>query len=187
MKQTVRLDRNDLRILDVLHKCGRLSNAQLAREVGLSESACFQRMKRLEQRQVITGYQVMVNTRLLGPSITVMTMVDLDTAKQTDYRKFDTLVEGIAEIVECNLLTGQYDYALKVVTRDLESYTALIESLLEAHGRVKQYYSYIVMRQVKNAPIPASRLVWQGDRPRGGSCGRGCKEMTGDVGPPACA
>ena len=54
MKQMVRLDRNDLRILDVLHKCGRLSNAQLAREVGLSESACFQRMKRLEQRQVIT-------------------------------------------------------------------------------------------------------------------------------------
>jgi len=162
MKQLVRLDRNDLRILDVLHKCGRLSNAQLAREVGLSESACFQRMKRLEQRQVITGYQVMVNTRLLGPSITVMTMVDLDTAKQADYRKFDTLVEGIAEIVECNLLTGQYDYALKVVTRDLESYTALIEGLLEAHGRVKQYYSYIVMRQVKNAPIPASRLVWQG-------------------------
>ena len=162
MKQLVRLDRNDLRILDVLHKSGRLSNAQLAREVGLSESACFQRMKRLEQRQVITGYQVMVNTRLLGPSITVMTMVDLDTAKQADYRKFDTLVEGIAEIVECNLLTGQYDYALKVVTRDLESYTALIESLLEAHGRVKQYYSYIVMRQVKNAPISASRLVWQG-------------------------
>ena len=162
MKQTVRLDRNDLRILDVLHKSGRLSNAQLAREVGLSESACFQRMKRLEQRQVISGYQVMVNTRLLGPSITVITMVDLDTAKQTDYRKFDTLIEGIPEIVECNLLTGQYDYALKVVTRDLESYTALIESLLEAHGRVKQYYSYIVMRQVKNVPISASRLVWPG-------------------------
>ena len=65
----------------------------------------------------------MVNTRLLGPSITVITRVDLD---------------------------------------DLESYTALIEGLLEAHGRVKQYYSYIVMRQVKNTPIPASRFVWPG-------------------------
>lgn len=162
MKQTVRLDRKDLRILDVLHKRGRVSNAQLAREVGLSESACFQRVKRLEQRKVITGYQVMVNTRLLGPSITVLTMVDLDTAKQADYRKFDALVAGIPEIVECNMLTGQYDYALKVIARDLESYTALIEGLLEAHGRVKQYYSYIVMRQVKNAPIPASRIVWSG-------------------------
>jgi Lrp/AsnC family transcriptional regulator of ectoine degradation len=162
MKQTVRLDRNDLRILDVLHRRGRVSNAQLAREVGLSESACFQRVKRLEQRKVITGYKVIINTRLLGPSITVLTMIDLDTAKQADYRKFDALVAGIPEIVECNLLTGQYDYALKVIARDLETYTAIIEGLLEAHGRVKQYYSYIVMRQVKSSSIPASHFVYSG-------------------------
>ena len=184
MKQTVRLDRNDLRILDVLHKSGRLSNAQLAREVGLSESACFQRMKRLEQRQVITGYQVMVNTRLLGPSITVITMVDLDTAKQTDYRKFDTLVEGIPEIVECNLLTGQYDYALKVVTRDLESYTALIEEL--ARGARAGEAILFLHRDAPGQERAHSRITPRlaGHRRRGGSCGRRGKEVTGGA---ACA
>jgi Lrp/AsnC family transcriptional regulator of ectoine degradation len=163
MPAPLRLDRTDLRILDLLQKQGRIPNARLASEVGLSESACFQRLKRLEQRGVVTGYQALIDARLLGPSITVMVGVELESGKPADYRKFETLVARIHEIVDCSLVTGQYDYVLKVHARDLETYTQIMEGIVRDHGRVNQYYSHVVMRHIKQQPMPASRLSMTDD------------------------
>ena len=163
MSKRIRLDRTDLRILDMLQQQGRLSNARLAGEVGLSESACFQRVKRLEKCGVITGYQTTIAPRMLGPSITVITAVVLESGKPADYRKFETLVARIPEIVDCNLVTGQYDYVLKVHARDLDTYTQIMESVVREHGRVNQYFSHAVMRHVKHEPLRASRLSIRDD------------------------
>jgi Lrp/AsnC family transcriptional regulator, regulator of ectoine-degradation genes len=159
MPKYVRIDNTDLRILDTLQRSGRLSNARLASEVGLSESACFQRVKRLEKAGVITGYQVVINSRLLGPSIAVIAAVELESGKPADYKKFEALVAAVPEIVECNLVTGQYDYVLKVHARDLDNYTQIMETLVRDHGRVNQYYSHAVMRSVKQDPMPTSHLL----------------------------
>jgi Lrp/AsnC family transcriptional regulator of ectoine degradation len=102
---------------------------------------------------------VVIDSRMLGPSITVITEVELESGKPSDYRKFETLVAEIPEIVECNLVTGQYDYVLKVHARDLDTYTQVMESIVRDHGRVNQYYSHVVMRPVKQAPMPASHLA----------------------------
>jgi DNA-binding Lrp family transcriptional regulator len=76
-----------------------------------------------------------------------MVGVELESGKPADYRKFETLVARIHEIVDGSLVTGQHDYVLKVHARDLEAYTQIMEGIVRDHGRVNQYYSHVVMRQ----------------------------------------
>lgn len=154
----IAVDSFDLKIIDVLQGQGRITNARLAIEVGLSESACFNRVKRLEQDRVIQSYRCIVNPKHFRPSITVFVEVVLESHRSQEQGSFERLCIRTPEIVECNAITGNSDFVLKVLARDMDHYNRIMEGIVEAHGRVRQFFSQIVMRPVKSEPI--SVVYW---------------------------
>ncbi|APE44598.1 AsnC family transcriptional regulator [Sulfitobacter alexandrii] len=154
-----RLDRTDLEILAVLSSSGRITKSELARRIGVGQTSCWERMQRLEEAGVITGYRAEVSLRALGPSVTVFVMVELGEHRTQSFDRFEAEVARHEEIVGCWALGGGYDYLVQVVTRDIDSYQALIELVLEQRAGVARFFSYIVTKPVKAGPPPFDVLL----------------------------
>lgn len=152
--KTQRLDKIDLSLLTALAKNGRLSKSELARRVGLGTTSCWERIQRLEEAGVITGYRAEFSLRALGPTVTVFVMIELGEHRAQDFDQFEREMAKHDEIIGCWALGGGYDYLMQVVTRDIDSYQLLIDNVLEQRAGVKRYYSYIVTKPVKDAPPP---------------------------------
>lgn len=149
-----RLDRTDLTLLSILSRNGRLSKSELARRAGLGPTSCWDRMQRLEEAGVIEGYRTKVSLRALGPSVTVFVMVELGEHRSQNFDRFEREIARHDEITGCWALGGGYDYIMQVVTRDIDSYQALIDNVLEQRAGVVRYFSYIVTKAVKDGPPP---------------------------------
>jgi Lrp/AsnC family transcriptional regulator of ectoine degradation len=152
--KTHRLDKTDLALLSALARNGRLSKSELARRVGLGPTSCWERMQRLEQAGVITGYRAEFSLRALGPSVTVFVMIELGEHRAQNFDRFEREIARHDEITGCWALGGGFDYLVQVVTRDIDSYQTLIETVLEQRAGVTRYFSYIVTKPVKDAPPP---------------------------------
>jgi len=146
MPPALKLDRLDLRILAQLQKNGRMTNVDLADAVGLSASPCLNRVKRLEQAGYIDGYSARIRMDKLGDTLTVFTQVTLTDHHREDFIRFEKAVRDIDEIIECHLVSGGYDYLLKVVTRGVNQYQELMEDLLERDIGIEKYFSFIVIK-----------------------------------------
>ncbi|WP_026349726.1 Lrp/AsnC family transcriptional regulator [Bordetella sp. FB-8] len=146
MLPALKLDRLDLRILAQLQRNGRMTNVDLADAVGLSASPCLSRVKRLEQAGYIDGYSARIRMEMLGDTLTVFTQVTLTDHHREDFTRFEKAVRDIDEIIECHLVSGGYDYLLKVVTRGVNQYQVLMEDLLERDVGIEKYFSFIVIK-----------------------------------------
>lgn len=89
----------------------------------------------------------------------VFVQIELDSHQAEDFARFESAVGEVEQIVECWAVGGGIDYMIKVITRDLEAYQALVESLLAAQIGIKRYYSYVVTSPVKETPIPLETLI----------------------------
>lgn len=148
------LDSIDLAILAILQENGRITNARLAIEVGLSESACFNRVRRLEQSRVILGYQAALAQKAFGTFIEVLADVILESHKHQALSHFEQIVKSIPEIVECIATTGQVDYRLKIIAFDMDDYVRVMNLVSDRHGGLSQFVSTVVMKNVKlNRPL----------------------------------
>ncbi len=162
----LKLDRIDLAILSVLQRHGRITKLALAEQVHLSPTPCWERLKRLEEAGVITGYHARVALAKIAPSATVWTEVTLRKHGREDFGRFEAAVAATPEIVECWAIGGGIDYLMKVVTRDVDGYQRLIDSLLEADVGIDRYFTYIVTKAVKEAAaMPIDSLVRPAARP----------------------
>jgi Lrp/AsnC family transcriptional regulator len=162
----VRTDSIDRQILDCLQRDGSLSTAQIARQVGLSQSPCWRRIRRLEQAGVIRGRVGLLDRRRLGLEVMVFASIKLSEHGRRALPEFEEAVTGLDEIVGAYVMTGENDYLLKVVTRDIESYERLLRSHLLQLPTVREVHSQIVLSEMKattNLPI---RLVAE-DTPPG--------------------
>lgn len=146
MAETFKLDRLDLRILAQLQKNGRMTNVDLADAVGLSPSPCLIRVKRLEQAGYISGYGAHLALDKLGDTLTVFTEVTLSDHHREDFIRFENAIREVDEILECHLVSGGYDYLLRFLTRGVNHYQQVIESLLERNIGIEKYFSYIVIK-----------------------------------------
>mgnify|MGYP003843874705 CR=1 FL=1 len=122
-------DKLDLRILNELRFDGRIANADLAARVGLSESACLRRVRRLEEQGYIERYTAKLSLAKLGWGMSVMVRITLKSQADRELRAFERAVSAVPEITECFLTTGEADYILRVLARD-----AAILSLLYGAG-----------------------------------------------------
>jgi Lrp/AsnC family transcriptional regulator of ectoine degradation len=152
------LDDRDIRILAVLSREGRLSKTDLARRVNLSATPCAERLRRLEEAGLITGYGARVDVARLGPSVTVFVMVELDAHKAASFQRFERAVAQVPEITGCWAIGGGYDYLLKVVASDVDAYQRLIDRLLEGSAGLRRYFSYIVTKEIRDLPPPVETL-----------------------------
>ena len=164
MKKVDRLDRIDVKIMSELQRNGRITNAALADAVGLSQSPCLQRIKRLEGAGYITGYGATIDLAQLADTITVFTEVTLSDHRREDFVKFEAGIVRFPEIVECHLVSGGYDYLVKFIARSVSDYQGIIERVLDAKIGIEKYFSYIVIKSpITGRPMPIGRIV-DGDR-----------------------
>jgi len=149
MSAQIALDRTDLRVLALLQREGRLPNSELATQVNLSPSACLRRVQRMEAAGVITGYGARLDPLALGLGLQAFVRVQLQKHGQESVAHFAQNVQDWDEVVTCHALTGDMDYLLHVIVRDLEHFSNfLLDRLLNASG-VADVNSSFVLRTVK--------------------------------------
>lgn len=146
MTPTTKLDRIDIKILAALQSDGRVSNVDLAERVGLSQSPCLQRVKRLERAGFIERYQAVIALPKLGDFITVFTEITLENHGRDDFLRFEAAIGREPSVVECHLVSGGYDYLVKFVTRGIADYQTKIEALLAAEIGIAKYFSFVVIK-----------------------------------------
>ncbi len=149
------LDRIDRRILALLQEDGRLTNVQLANLVGLSPSPCLRRVKRLESEGYIKGYSAILGVEKVGFGATVFVHVSITQSTSTAAEEFRKAVSKIREVVACHAVSGNDDFLLTVVTRDLESYKQVNQEILLRPNVVKKVSSFSLdlIKQVNRLPL----------------------------------
>lgn len=157
---TVKLDETDLKILAALQREGRMTKVKLAEAVNLSPTPCWERLRRLEQAGVISGYHARVNLGKLTRAILVLVEVTLKRHRQEDFDRFEAAVRATPEIVECHATGGGIDYILKVIAPDVDAYQRLIDRLLVEDVGIDRYFTYIVTKPIKeSAGVPLDLLL----------------------------
>lgn len=159
-----KLDATDLKILDAIQRDGRITKLKLAEQVGLSPTPCWMRLAKLEKAGVVTGYHARISVRAIAPVASVLVEVTLANHRQADFDRFERVVRDMPEIVACWSVGGGVDYLLKVMTRDIDAYQRLIDSLLEREIGIDRYFTYIVTKTVKDDTVlPLAELAGQAD------------------------
>ena len=150
-----KLDSTDLRILKVLQIRGRITNAELADEISLSQSACHRRIQRIEERGFIKDYVALLDSRKVGVPTTVFVEITLTAQADEILDAFEKAVSKVPDVLECHLMAGSADYILKVVAEDTEDYSRIHRQHLTRLPGVAQMQSSFALRTVfKTTALP---------------------------------
>ncbi|GAB2937652.1 MULTISPECIES: winged helix-turn-helix transcriptional regulator [Aquaspirillum] len=143
------LDKLDRRILKVLQQQGRISMTELAEQVGLSTTPCTERVRRLEREGVIEGYSARVNPKALGLPLLVFVEIKLASKSGDIFEAFRREVLKLPQILDCHLVSGDFDYLIKARIPDMSQYRELLGDILLKLPQAEESRSYIVMEEVK--------------------------------------
>ncbi len=147
----MKLDKTDRAILHTLQLDGRLSNVNLATRVSLSESACLRRVKLLEKAGVVERYSMLVNQSAVGLPGNVFVEISLAQQQQDELDTFEERVLQLPEVMECYLMSGDYDYLLRVVVADAADYERIHHQHLTRLPGVAKVRSSFALRTVTKA------------------------------------
>ena len=149
------LDAIDRKILDALQADGRISNVDLAARVHLSAPQCLRRMRALEERGVIRGYRALASPQHLGLGVVAYVHLNIDADAFGRVREIEQTIRAFPQILECHTVSGDYDYLLKVVARDLKSLSQFLTDRLMQTPGVADVRSMICLEEIKApAPLP---------------------------------
>lgn len=150
------LDRYDRAILDLLQRQGRISNQDLADQIGLSPSPCLRRVRTLEESGIINGYRTLLDARQLGLTLMALIHISMDRHTPERFANFERQVSEIPQVLECLLITGQEaDYQLKVLVRDMDAYQALLlDKITRIEGVSGVHSSFVLRRVVDRTELP---------------------------------
>ncbi|ACP22136.1 putative transcriptional regulator (plasmid) [Sinorhizobium fredii NGR234] len=142
----MKLDRIDIKILSELQKNGRITYVELAELVNLSATPCLARVKKLQAEGYIGGYSARINMGKLGQVLTVFTEITLRNHRQADIARFMSAIQNIEQIIECHVVSGDYDYLVKFVASSIGEYQSLMERLIEMDIGIEKYFSFVVLK-----------------------------------------
>ncbi len=149
------LDAADRRILEVLQRQGRITNAELAERIPLSASACHRRVERLEAEGYIAGYVALLDARRLGRPTTVFVEITLASQANELLDAFERAVARIPDVLECHLMAGTADYLLKVVAASGEDFARIHrQHLARLPGVARMQSSFALRRVVETTALP---------------------------------
>ncbi|HIQ14534.1 MAG TPA: Lrp/AsnC family transcriptional regulator [Leucothrix sp.] len=153
---TVKLDRIDKHILNLMQSNGRITNLELAEHVGLSPTPCSRRVKRLEESGLIDRHVTLLNAEALGLDLTAIIGISMDRHTPDRFESFEKAIVDMPEVVECSIVTGQAaDFLLKVLVKDMRQYEDFLLGKLTKLVGVSGVHSSFVLRQViKKTEIP---------------------------------
>jgi Lrp/AsnC family leucine-responsive transcriptional regulator len=152
-RETRTLDRTDRLILKHLQEEGRISNVALAKKVNLSATPCHERVRRLEKHGFIKAYTALLEPGMVGAGLLVFVEIDLLRTSPGAFRDFRREAKKLPELLECHLVSGNFDYLLKARVRDMQEYRVLLGEKILALPGVSDSRSYVVMEEVKESTV----------------------------------
>ena len=153
----IELDRLDQKIIDALQREGRLPMTELAQRIGLTTSPCTERVKRLEREGVITGYQARVAPEALGRGLLVFVELTLSSKSAQAFEAVRQALLLEPRVIECHLISGSFDYLVKVRLTAMREYRELLGHILRQIPVPAQSNSYVVMEEIKeNGVLPVA-------------------------------
>ncbi|MEE9326252.1 MAG: Lrp/AsnC family transcriptional regulator [Cocleimonas sp.] len=145
----IELDRIDKKILKLMQANARISNIELADQVGLSATPCSRRVKRLEESGLIQSHVTILDPEALGLNLTAIIGISMDRHTPDRFEQFESAVIDMPEVIECSVVTGQSaDFLLKVVVKDMRHYEKFLLGQLTKLTGVTGVHSSFVLRQV---------------------------------------
>jgi Lrp/AsnC family leucine-responsive transcriptional regulator len=159
------LDTIDYKLLELLQRAGRVTQLEMAAAVGLSQPAVAERMRKLEQEGIITGYSARVDGRKLGKDITAFIGVRIEHPKYNE--GFSKRILALPDVLECHRITGPDSYLLKVVTEDTQSLDSLISDLLRHIPGVTRTLTTVVTSSIKEGSHITPAALKQSPKQRG--------------------
>ena len=150
----MKLDKYDVAILGVLREDARASLQDISARVGLSTTPCWNRIRKMESDGVIQGYTVRLDPAAIGFSETVIVQVTLDSHSEETLEAFGRELEAIPEVLEAYLVSGDYDYYIRIAVKDTRDYERLLRERLYRVPGIRHSRSSFVLRKLKESPIP---------------------------------
>jgi Lrp/AsnC family transcriptional regulator, leucine-responsive regulatory protein len=144
------LDRYDRKILEILGKQGRLPITDLARRVGLSKSPCQVRVKRMQSDGIILGFRAIIDPAKLRLEQVAFVEVKLSDTSERALSEFNRAVQGMVEVEQCHMIAGAFDYLLKIRTRDIKAYRAVLGERVSSLPHVASTSTHVSMQAVKD-------------------------------------
>ncbi|ENU29666.1 hypothetical protein F991_02153 [Acinetobacter sp. CIP-A165] len=145
----LKIDKTDARILELLQKDSRTTNADLSEQLGLSTSPCWRRVKHLEDTNVIKGYGVLLDRKKLGLGVMVFVRVSIDSHSEREAKKFEEEVTALDYVVACYSIGGDADFLLQVVSPDLDTYAEFSMTTIRRLPGIKEMQSMFVLKEIK--------------------------------------
>lgn len=146
-----KLDRTDRMILDILQRDGRIAISELASRVNLSTTPCSERVKRLERDEIIMGYHARLNPEKLEKNLLVFLEIKLSAKSGDVFEQVARDLSEIPEVLECHLISGDFDYLVKARLKEMSAYRRLLGDLLKKLPSSASSHSYVVMEEVKES------------------------------------
>ena len=142
-----KLDSTDIKILNALQANARISNAELATQVCLSQTPCLRRLRKLEQSGLIEQYSARLNHSMLGINVSAFVFVKLNKNTSQNGAEFEAAIQTFPEVLECCVLAGVHDYALRVAMADLQAFELFLKGKLANVHQVENIESTIILNQ----------------------------------------
>lgn len=153
------LDRIDKKIIVELQKDGRISNVELARRIGLSATPCLERVKKLEREGYIKGYKAIIDPVKVGAALLVYVEITLTKTSPDVFEEFSNAVKLHDEILECHLVSGNFDFLLKTRVPDMSAYRNVLGEILLRLPAVSESRTYVVMEEVKSDDVSLLKIA----------------------------
>lgn len=148
-----RLDKIDLKILKLLQENSKITNLELSKQIGLSPAPTLERVKKLEQNNVIMSYHAKVDAQAIGLNVKTFVLVSLAWQKENALDNFVKKIKDIPEVTECYIITGDADFILKIVCRDLQDYEQLLFKKLSQIEEVERLKTLMTLSKVKKDKV----------------------------------
>lgn len=153
-KKEPSFDKLDMAILRELLQDSRRSLQEIGQQVGLSSTACWNRIKQMETTGVLEGYSIKVNLERLGYQNTVIVQVNLESHNDETLYEFGRVLETIPEVLEAHLVSGDYDYFIRIAVKDTRDYERLLREKLYKIPGIRHSKSSFVLRTLKHSATP---------------------------------
>ncbi len=155
MKKSIaeKLDKIDLKILRILQENSKITNLDLSKKIGLSPAPTLERVKKLETAEIIESYHANVNTHSIGLNVQTFVLVSLAWQKENALKHFQEKILEIDEITECYIITGEADFLIKIVCKDIPTYEQLLFKTLSQIEEIERLKTLMTLSTVKDSKV----------------------------------
>lgn len=148
-----KLDKIDLKILKILQGSSKITNLDLSKKIGLSPAPTLERVKKLENNKTIESYHAQVNPQSIGLNVKTFVLVSLAWQKENALNHFLEKIHTIDEITECYIITGEADFLIKIVCKDIPTYEQLLFKTLSQIDEIERLKTLMTLRTVKSSKV----------------------------------